>query len=157
MVQSLLRKRRVTLHPYPTLPDSFEYVLINDEYFDGNDCLKRFIGFIEDEDSPVVDFDAVMSIIFDSIKDLQNGIMTVDNLIWFLSREVILTGPDFSVHTEATLCALLQAYIETLIRHLRILGVLDNDVFNYRFHSLREGNAILLQRTDSHTGSGLGR
>ena len=130
-------------------------MVINDDHFAANDCLKRFIDFVEDEDSPSIDIEAVLSIIFDSIKDLQNGIMTVDNLIWFLSREVILTGPDFSVQTEAALCALLHVYIETLVQYLRALGVLNNDVFNYRFHSLRAGNVIWLQRTDSHTGFSL--
>ena len=151
MDQTLFRKRRLILKPRPVLPASFDFIIIDDEYFDGNDALRKFIAFVEDEDSPTVDIDAVLSIIFDSIKDLLNGIMTVDNLMWFLVREVILTGPDFSVYTEAALCAMLQAYIDALLRHLRTLGVLSNDLFNYRFHSLREGNAIVLQRTNHHT------
>ena len=133
----------------PSSANDISTLVIGNDDDVSTSSLRDIVDFINNDENPTVDLEAVLDILYGSITDVcQDHIYPEDVVHWVVNETL---GHKTDKHNQCleTLECLLIAYLDNIVKYLTIVGIIKNGRLPYTFKRLSPGCAVVLQRSNS--------
>ena len=140
----------MTLRNYvPSSGNKINTVVIADDDDISTSSLKELVEFINSDDIPTVDLEAVLDVLFGSIQEVCLDYIDPRDVVHWIVTETCDFKAEQNRQTLETLECLLLSYLDNIVTYLKIVGIIKNGRLPYTFKRLSPGCAVVLQRTNN--------
>ena len=140
----------MTLRNYaPSSENKISTVVIADDEDISTSSLQALVEFINNDEVPVVDLEAVLDVLFGSIQEVCLDYIDPKDVVHWIVTETCDFKAEQNRQTLETLECLLLSYLDNIVNYLKIVGIIKNGRLPYTFTRLSPGCAVVLQRTNN--------
>ena len=135
-----------TTTEFTSIPDRFHTVVMPDD----NLRHDLIVKIINDENFPIIDQDALFSILFSYVDDLLAGVMTYDALVkWVIYHFIQITEQDEVANMSAKLEVfrdLIVVFMKNWIKRLQEDNIIEHEHFAYDYAGLLRDGSFVFRR-----------